>query len=502
MKMEASSSMETDDDPVVKEIPVYLSKTLADKLFIFQYPIKPAKEGYDNAEFLKTAIKPENQEVRIEVGIEPGGPNYDHRKGEQIVLNADGPLDRFAQDTKGRLFEGSMMDKIVLQSSRALPDCSNYAVGIFQDGELHVTPLKGIVQLRPQFNYLDMSEKNTKEDATKSAEEEPEEEARQVNVTFARQKSEWAQKRKEQSFQEHSKKSSEEKWIETSYRSVSSTQSDLTRLEMFCALADDKSNNLRLSTKDYIRLLAPPAKPDEYSKANVPPSSLSYVRTLPLLDQIRIIMKDARILSFFQLRSIIASDHETSAILKYLQQVAVLVQGNWIVNSELIYPKDTKSSHNGIPAELMCRARDYILLLFTENEFVDRKSVSLVIKLPTEEIKEIFMNLARSQPKRGWQLILSASTDFQAKYPEIAQRQELFWDAKRKHLKDVMEAPTQPPQRQRRKSNRESIGSENEERNVGRGRNRQRDSSMSDDGAGEPVKSKKGNRGRKASETT
>lgn len=395
------------------------------------------------------------------------------------------------------------MDKITLQSSRALPDCSSYAVGVFQDGELHITPLKGIIQLRPQFNYLDQSEKNANEEAKKTGEEEPEEEAKQVNVTFARQKSEYAQKRKEQSFQEHAKKISEEQWISTTYRNVSSTQSELTRLEMFCGSTDDKSNNLRLSTKEYVSLLAPPSKPDEYSKANVPAhSSLTYVRTLPLLDQIRIIMKDARILSFFQLRSIIASDHDTSAILKYLQQVAVLVQGNWIVNSELIYPKDTKSSHNGIPAELMCRARDYILLAFTDNEFVDRKAVSSVIKLPTEEIKEIFTNLAKTQPKKGWQLILQPTTDFQARYPEISQRQELFWEAKRKHLKDVMEAPSQPPQRQRKKSNRESVGSENEERNVGRGRNRQRDSSMSDDGAGEAVKSKKGNRGRKVSETT
>jgi DNA-directed RNA polymerase-3 subunit RPC5 len=66
-------------------------------------------------------------------------------------------------------------------------------------------------------------------------------------------------------------------------------------------------------------------------------------------------------MSFAQLRTILSTEHETSAILKYLQQVAVLVQGNWVVNSELIYPKDTMSAHSGIPAELMCRARDYVV---------------------------------------------------------------------------------------------------------------------------------------------
>lgn len=66
-------------------------------------------------------------------------------------------------------------------------------------------------------------------------------------------------------------------------------------------------------------------------------------------------------MSFMQLRTILSSDHETTAVLKYLQQVAVLVQGNWVVNSELVYPKDTMSAHSGIPAELMCRARDYVV---------------------------------------------------------------------------------------------------------------------------------------------
>lgn len=64
-----------------------------------------------------------------------------------------------------RFLFSNLMDKTILQSSRALPNCSNYAVGIFQDGELHVTPLKGVIQMRPQFNYLDKSDKRVREEA-------------------------------------------------------------------------------------------------------------------------------------------------------------------------------------------------------------------------------------------------------------------------------------------------------------------------------------------------
>lgn len=133
-------------------------------------------------------------------------------------------------------------------------------------------------------------------------------------------------------------------------------------------------------------------------------------------------------------------DHDAISILNHLQQIAVLVQGNWIVNSELVYEKDTVSADNGIPAELMRRARDYAvssrsvhffflipynrwlnfvfsfsqLLLFTKNEYVKRSDVSSVIKLPEDEIQEIMQNLAQRHPNQGWKLIHPEDKDFSA----------------------------------------------------------------------------------------
>lgn len=48
-------------------------------------------------------------------------------------------------------------------------------------------------------------------------------------------------------------------------------------------------------------------------------------------------------------------------LLKTLPKVAVLVQGNWIVKSEILYPAGTFSATSGVPADLMCRARDYVV---------------------------------------------------------------------------------------------------------------------------------------------
>lgn len=134
-------------------------------------------------------------------------------------------------------------------------------------------------------------------------------------------------------------------------------------------------------------------------------------------------------------------------ILKVLPQLAVLVRGNWAVKSEVLFPKDTLSAVSGVPAEVMCRARDYVvslhtfysmlsvfkncyqqLLLFTRNQYVERRKVSSVIKIPTEEIKEIFTGISKLRYSKGWELALPTDADFINKYTDMVQRQNALWD--------------------------------------------------------------------------
>lgn len=73
-----------------------------------------------------------------------------------------------------------------------------------------------------------------------------------------------------------------------------------------------------------------------------------------------------RIIAFSTLHEFLSPEHDTTTMLKYMQQIAVLVQGNWVVNSELIYPKDSLSVQSNI-SELMCKARDYIVSVLSKN---------------------------------------------------------------------------------------------------------------------------------------
>ncbi|CAL1678401.1 unnamed protein product [Lasius platythorax] len=488
------NTIEMENDPVVKEIPVFLSKTLADKLYLVQYPAY-VTDGYANATILKTSIKPENKKIHMEFAIDTLNENsYDCSMGKQLALIADSK----SKKDDEKMFNSELMDKVVLTSERTMSDCSNLAIGVFQDDELHITPLNGMLHMKLQCDYLDENDKRGKDGAKGTGEDGDEEEdnAMPVQVTFAKHLSDNLKRMQEQSFQHHSKKSQEEPWIHTNYIPFYDTQTELTRMEMFCPSADE-SVNLNLVPRNYLSLLVPEeCNSREYENQ----ADFHNIAILPLLDQLRIIMKHVKVIAFATLCEFLSPEHDPRTMLKYMQQVAVLVQGNWVVNSELIYPKDNLSVQSGI-SELMCKARDYILLLFTEHQYLKRNAVLSFIKLAPDEINQIFAELGIYEPKKGWRLKQPPNLSFCNTYPDIAQRQEMVWDAKRKHLRETMDAYNQPPQRQRRKSNRESLGSENEERNVGRGRKSLRDSSLSDND-GEPAKHKKSGRSRKVSETT
>lgn len=65
---------------------------------------------------------------------------------------------------------------------------------------------------------------------------------------------------------------------------------------MFCSSTEETINALNLTNKQYLELLAPPICQEQYSKSDTSnhTTSLNYIRTLPLLDQVRILMKDGK----------------------------------------------------------------------------------------------------------------------------------------------------------------------------------------------------------------
>lgn len=112
--------------------------------FIFQYPVRPCTLPNDpeTTSVMDSRIKPNQQKVELTIGLNASCPNYDKSKGEQIALNVDGSTSNQKSDDEITYGRG-IMDRITLSSQKSVKDPSRYAVGIFNGSELHITPLKG-----------------------------------------------------------------------------------------------------------------------------------------------------------------------------------------------------------------------------------------------------------------------------------------------------------------------------------------------------------------------
>ncbi|XP_068161865.1 DNA-directed RNA polymerase III subunit RPC5 [Antennarius striatus] len=419
-----------DDDPIIEEIDVYLAKSLADKLYLFQYPVRPSTMTYDDINHVGAKIKPKQQRVELEIAINTTSPNYCRSKGEQIALNVDG----MGYD-ETNTYSAKMMDKQTFSSIQATTNISRYAAAVFRKGELHVTPLTGILQMRPNFSYLDKADSKTREreaanEGGDSSQDEAEEEAKAITVRFARPESEQARQRRIQSYEFLQKKQAEEPWVHLHYHGAKDGRSEHERQYLFCQSSDASENSELVKTpKEYLTMLMPPLEEEKFVKPVGPSNvlSMAQLRTLPLGDQVKTLMKNVKVMPFANLMGLLASGTDSTAVLRCIQQVALLVQGNWVVKSDVLYPKNTCSPHSGVPAEVLCRGRDFVIWRFTLERSVMRKDVTSIIKLPPEDVKEFLEHVAAPRVNRGWEFLLPTDVDFVKKHPDVAHRQHMLW---------------------------------------------------------------------------
>ncbi|XP_017289766.1 DNA-directed RNA polymerase III subunit RPC5 [Kryptolebias marmoratus] len=419
-----------EDDPIIEEIDVYLAKSLADKLYLLQYPVRPATMTYDDVNHLSAKIKPKQQRLELEMAVNTMSPNYCHSKGEQIALNVDG----MSYD-ETNTYSSKLMDKQTFSSIQATTNTSKYAAALFRKGELHVTPLAGILQMRPSFSYLDKADNKTREreaanEGGDSSQDETEEEAKAITVRFARPESEQARQRRIQSYEFLQKKQAEEPWIHLQYHGAKDGRSEHEKQYLFCQSVDASQNSELVKTpKEYLAMLMPPPAEEKVVKPVGPSNvlSMAQLRTLPLGDQVKTLMKNVKVMPFANLMGLLASGTDQTSVLRCIQQVALLVQGNWVIKSDVLYPKNTCSAHSGVPAEVLCRGRDFVMWRFTQERSVIRKEIASIIKLPPEDVKEFLEHVAAPRVNRGWEFLLPTDVDFIKKHPDIAHRQHMLW---------------------------------------------------------------------------
>ena len=264
-----------DDDPVVSEMPVYLSKSL--QCYLFQYPVRPASLEYDTSLVTRARFRPNNKQVQLEVRLNTNSDNYDKSKGEQIALNTDGVS---PGPSTSRYFSSRMMDKQVLSGERSGGDARRYALARLVDNQLHLSEVQEVLQLRPSLGYMDKSDKTAKaEGRVKDDPDDPDtEEDKQpqaVTVKFSRVynslvesslsiyktwstqgDSDRVQKIKEKSYDYQMKRQEEEAWTDCEYHGASSEYQREVSQRMLChqdeEQSESKQNKFQQTHKQYL----------------------------------------------------------------------------------------------------------------------------------------------------------------------------------------------------------------------------------------------------------
>lgn len=117
----------------------------------------------------------------------------------------------------------------------------------------------------------------------------------------------------------------------------------------------------------------------------------------------------------------------TDKVLRNLALCGVLIQGNWTLQSEILYPPGIVSLTNGVSSDLMCRGRDYVLYKFMKHEMgsLNRQKISTITQLPHEETKEVLESISHvktSDKGKSWELLKPFDYDFEKRHQEIVLR--------------------------------------------------------------------------------
>ena len=150
-----------------------------------KYPIRPQNKTYDDCKYVGARIKPKSHKLELEMHLDTHNANYSRTKGEQICLNVDGGIsasssssskssaslskqaDQQQQQQPSKYFRSHLMDKIVYTSTNATLGQMNrlYHLGALTSDatQLHLTPVRSILQMKPSFEYFDIYEKKVKD---------------------------------------------------------------------------------------------------------------------------------------------------------------------------------------------------------------------------------------------------------------------------------------------------------------------------------------------------
>ena len=148
-------------------------------------------------------------------------------------------------------------------------------------------------------------------------------------------------------------------------------------------------------------------------------------KSLQLSEKINRLLINCKVIPFCRLITLLACDSDDELILiKLLQKSAMLVQGVWVIKSELLY------SSNSLDVEAIIH--DFISYLFTKSSQLRRDDINSQIKFPLASLMIVLDRLAKfNSQTRTWHFIYPTDSEFLNKHDTIRQQMEISWEIRR-----------------------------------------------------------------------
>ncbi|KAJ2828253.1 hypothetical protein IWW50_001489 [Coemansia erecta] len=237
------------NDEIVAEVPVYLTQKLAKQLHLLQYPQRNSKVTVGELNPRQARIKPVHGQLELDISLDVGGPMYNEERGKELGVG---------------LGDGRQLLDITTLGSVNIPKNSDYLAGVVQNGELHLTAIEKVTQLRPSLKYLDkVAEKklaDSKVDDNDELDDEKEVKAQSVQVTVRSAQAEEALRQQQNSIAYMHQKLEEEPWSRLAYHDVGSSES-LKKLSKL--IADNRGDiACKSSADEYLTMVIGSTEPD------------------------------------------------------------------------------------------------------------------------------------------------------------------------------------------------------------------------------------------------
>jgi DNA-directed RNA polymerase-3 subunit RPC5 len=402
-----SSNIMDVEDEVVREIPVILSQDLNGRLYLIQHPLRPPWRTLDTDQLQEIRFKQQRQLLEMDFEVPNEQLNHNHPSIDDA-------------NNATRVYS-------IRSSSVALK--ANYAIGLYRGNEMYLTPLQGVLQMKPSFKRIDEAfekKKKKEEEAQPAAVEENdlEDEVKPLQFRIKKRETERQVAMRQQQFQHLKKLEDDENWVKLEYVHKDSADA----LEQMEKMTSSVRTKIPFDVKrsEYLNLINPPSEESNKSvsvitknKKVIEGLSNEKIMKLPIDKQIPALLANVHIISFQKICELLLSAKEEQ-ILAELQKWGILVQGCWMLRSDCCL------------SGRMVYVRNYILQQFAlgaPGEGFSRKLFSDRTKANKETIKDLLSKVATLDPvTRQWKLKVSPDQEFIAKYPEVVKKYHDYWE--------------------------------------------------------------------------